>query len=146
MVVFCHTSTWISQGAYASLHPEPPLPAPCPPHPSGLSMGHPLSKQFLVLTLWSHISFRFLATFLLLLPFSIDPCLFSLSLGCRIGERKDSVTDFTSTIQPPVKPHLIPLEATTVLIFFSHRLVLPIAELHTNRIIKYACLFCRVVG
>ena len=145
MVVFCHTSTWISQGAHASLHPEPPLPPPCPPHPSGLSMGHPLSKQFLVLTLWSHIPLGFLPHSCYCFH-SIDIWLLSLSLGCRIGERKDSVTDFPSTIQPPVNLHLIPLEATTVLILFSHRLVLPIAELHTNRTIKHACFFCRLVG
>ena len=36
---FCHSSTWIRHGYTCVLHPEPPLPPPSPPHPSGLSQS-----------------------------------------------------------------------------------------------------------
>ena len=43
---FCHTLTWISHGCTCVPHPEPPLPPPCPSHPSGssqcTSLEHPV--------------------------------------------------------------------------------------------------------
>ena len=34
---FCYTLTWISHRSTCVPHPKPPLPRPCPLHPSGLS-------------------------------------------------------------------------------------------------------------